>query len=58
MKNFIKSILLIVILFFVVGTAGALEVGNISPLQCIVQGGIALAFLYIIFAFDGGEKHE
>jgi hypothetical protein len=58
MKNLIKGILFVVLFFVLIGTVGALEVGNISMLQCIVQGGIAIALLYIIFVFNGGGQHE
>ena len=58
MKNLIKRILFVVLFFVLIGTVGALEVGNISSLQCIVQGGISLALLYIIFVFNGGTVNE
>ena len=58
MKNLIRGILFIVLFVVLLGTVGALEVGNISMLQCIMQSGIALALLYIIFVFNGGKQHE
>ncbi len=58
MKNLIRGILFIVLFFVLIGTVGALEVGNISMLQCLVQSGIALALLYFIFVFNGGKQHE
>ena len=58
MKNLIKGILFIVLFLVTIGSVGALEVGNISMLQCIVQSGISIALLYIIFVFNGGKQHE
>lgn len=58
MKNLLRIIVGFVLCIVLIGTVGALEVGNISPLQCIVQGGICLAFLYIIFVFNGGKQYE
>lgn len=58
MKNLIRGILFVTLFFVLIGTVGALEVGNISMLQCLVQSGIAIALLYIIFVFNGGKQHE
>lgn len=58
MKNLIRGILFIVLFLALIGSVGALEVGNIGMLQCLVQSGIAIALLYIIFVFNGGKQHE
>lgn len=47
MKNTICLITIVLALIFVVGSAGALERGNITCLQCLVQSAVALLAMWI-----------
>ena len=48
MKSIIKFALGLVLFFAIIGTVGACEAGNISPLHCLIQGGICALGLYAL----------
>lgn len=46
MKSIIKATLILTSFLAILGTVGACEVGNISPLHCLIQGGVCALALY------------
>ena len=54
MKSIVKAVLFLVLLLAIIGTVGACEVGNISPLHCRIQSGACLLALY--FTMNWREK--
>jgi hypothetical protein len=49
MKNFIKVILITLLLVCTVGSVGAFDVGHIGALQCLIQCGICIALICGVF---------
>lgn len=47
MKSIIKVALILALFLATLGTVGACETGNISLLQCLIQGGACILALYI-----------
>lgn len=46
MKSIIKAALILTLSLATLGTVGACETGNISLLQCLIQGGLCILGLY------------
>lgn len=46
MKSIIKVALILALSIAIIGTVGACEVGNISLLRCLIQGGLCILVLY------------
>jgi hypothetical protein len=47
MKSIIKVALILALSIAILGTVGACEIGNISPLRCLIQGGLCILALYV-----------
>jgi hypothetical protein len=57
MKAWIKIIVGIILFLAFIGTAGALEVGNIGILHALIQSGACFLGMYLLMRF-GGKCHD
>ena len=59
MKNLIKVATLVVAFIIAIGSIGAVDVGNIGMLQCLIQcGACAVVSYFILKSFERRSTNE